>query len=98
MRFGCALGHLRDGDTMVVDAIRNFKPKFSPESVVAEIAELCHAYGVSTVYSDAFASGFVTELVTKNGLRHEFINHKQKHLYTNLARLHQLSQNRIARR
>ena len=44
--FAAAIGHLRDGDIMVVDAIRNFQPKFSPEQVVAEIAQLCIAYNV----------------------------------------------------
>lgn len=83
--FAAAIGHLRDnGDIMVVDAIRNVQPKFSPENVVTEIAELCHGYGVTTVYSDAFASGFVTELVVKNGLRHEFIKDNKSQLYVNL--------------
>jgi hypothetical protein len=83
--FACAIGHLRDGgDIMVVDAVRNFQPKFSPEQVVKEIAQLCIFYNVQTVYSDAYASGFVTELFVKEGLRHDVIKENKSALYVNL--------------
>jgi hypothetical protein len=83
--FAMAIGHLREGgDVMIVDCIRNFKPKFSPEQVVAEIAQLCHAYQISTVYSDKYASGFVSELFHRNGLQHEFVTQNKSELYLNL--------------
>lgn len=83
--FACAIGHLReDSEVMIVDCIRNFKPRFSPESVVGEIAQLCAAYDIRTVFSDSFASGFVSELFNRNGLTHEFVKQNKSELYVNL--------------
>lgn len=81
--FAAAIGHLR-GETLVVDAIRNYQPKFSPQSVVCEICDLCKRYQITTIYSDAYASGFVAELISKNGLSHEIVQHNKSQLYTNL--------------
>jgi hypothetical protein len=84
--FAMAIGHLREagGDVLVVDCIRNFKPKFSPEEVVGEIAAICHAYQIGIVYSDKYASGFVSELFNRAGLQHDFVTQNKSELYLNL--------------
>jgi hypothetical protein len=81
--FAAAIGHLRD-DTLVLDAIRNYQPKFSPEAVVAEISQLCEAYNIKKVFSDNYAVGFVTELFNRNGITHETIPENKSQLYIRL--------------
>jgi hypothetical protein len=44
----------REGEKVIVDAIREDKPPFSPESVVAEHAKLLKSYRVSKVYGDYY--------------------------------------------
>ena len=43
-------------------------PPFSPDAVIAEIAELCRAYGVTRVEADRYAGIWVVEAFTKAGL------------------------------
>ena len=49
-----AIAH-REGDTAILDAIREVRPPFSPEATVAEFATLLKAYRCSKVYGDRYA-------------------------------------------
>ena len=51
--FTLAIGH-REDDTVVVDAVRERKPPFSPESVVDEYAKLLERYVVNEVVGDRY--------------------------------------------
>ena len=43
---------------MTIDAVRERKPPFVPNQVVAEYAELLRTYHVTAVYGDDYAKGF----------------------------------------
>ena len=51
--FTLAIGHRQEG-VIVLDAVREVKPPFSPESVVSEFARLLKAYRVSIVTGDRY--------------------------------------------
>jgi hypothetical protein len=61
------VGH-REGDTIVIDAIRERRPPFSPEECCREFADLCRAYGVSTAVSDRWGGQFPVEQMAKLGI------------------------------
>jgi hypothetical protein len=55
-----AIGHKQD-DTIVIDAIRERKPPFSPDDVVDEFSTLLKAYRVSKVSGDRYAGEWPRE-------------------------------------
>lgn len=42
----------------VIDAVREYKPRFIPAGVIAELAALVKSYGITKVYGDKYAIGF----------------------------------------
>ena len=54
--FTLAIGH-RDGERIVIDAVRAWPPPFNPSGVVEEAAALLKSYGVSRVAGDRYAGG-----------------------------------------
>ena len=55
-------------ETVVVDLLRERKPRFVPAAVVAEFAQLLKLYGISVVMSDGFAGGFHSDEWARNGI------------------------------
>jgi hypothetical protein len=55
-----AIGH-KEGNLAVLDAVREFRPPFSPEAVVAELAVLLKTYRINTVFGDKFAGRWPAE-------------------------------------
>jgi len=55
-----AIGH-REKDVVVVDALRERRPPFSPEDVVAEFAELLKSYRVSRITGGRYAGEWPRE-------------------------------------
>ena len=51
----------RDGERVIVDAIREVKPPFSPENVVQDFAQLLKSYRAHSVTADRFAGAWVAE-------------------------------------
>jgi hypothetical protein len=78
-----AIGH-REEDIVVVDALREIKPKFSPESVVAEFAELLKSYRVSRVSGDRYAGEWPREQFRKVGINYEPAEKPKSDLYRDL--------------
>jgi hypothetical protein len=67
-----AHGEDRDGQRVaVLDVIRERKPPFSPEDVVAEYAALLKAYGVTTVVGDRYAGEWPREAFRKHGVEYQ---------------------------
>jgi hypothetical protein len=58
----------RDGERVIVDAIREVKPPFSPELVVQDFAQLIKSYRISTVTADRFAGAWVAERFRVHGV------------------------------
>jgi hypothetical protein len=55
--FTLAIAH-REGDTAVLDAVRERRPKFSPSDVVEEFSELLKEYRVTRITGDRYAGEF----------------------------------------
>jgi hypothetical protein len=65
-----AVAH-REGDVAILDAIREVKPPFSPESVVAEFATLLKTYRVHTIIGDKYAGLWPRERFTVHGITYD---------------------------
>jgi hypothetical protein len=63
--FTAAIGHVENG-IAIVDAIYEGRPPFSPSATIAELSGLLREYRLSSVTSDRFAKGFVSELLRDN--------------------------------
>ncbi len=69
--FTLCIGHrLPDSEgTVVVDCIRERKPRFVPAEVIAEYAGLMKCYGISEIRGDKFGGGFVEDEWQRNQIR-----------------------------
>lgn len=57
--FALAVAHAEKDGTVVLDCVREYRPRFIPASVIAELAVLLRSYNnVTTVLGDRFAIGF----------------------------------------
>jgi len=52
----------------VLDCVREWRPPFDPELVVAECAWLCQQYGIRLVRGDAYAGVWVSDAFKRNGV------------------------------
>jgi hypothetical protein len=62
-----AIAH-QEGDRGGVDAVREVRPPFSPESVVAEFATLLKTYGVQAVHGDRYGGIWPAERFQQHGI------------------------------
>jgi hypothetical protein len=67
--FGFCITHR--AATYVVDVIREYKPRFVPAQVIAELAALLKAYRIRKVYGDKYAIGFHSSEWSSHGI--EFV-------------------------
>lgn len=65
--FTCAIGH-REDNHIVIDAVREMRPPFSPDAVIDEFAALVRSYGIARVCGDKYAGEFPRELFRKKGI------------------------------
>ncbi len=65
-----AVAH-REGDLSVLDALREVRPPFSPESVVAEFCALLKSYRVLRVQGDRYAGEWPREQFRKHGVSYD---------------------------
>jgi hypothetical protein len=83
-----AIGHLDfEKQIVVVDALREVKPPFSPEATVEEFCTLLQSYGVSTVSGDRYAGQWPVEQFAKFGCVYEQSAKAKPDLYTDLLPL-----------
>ena len=78
-----AVAH-KDRDMVVLDAVRERKPPFSPEAVTREFAELLKHYGVSTVKGDRYAGEWPREQFRKHGVEYQVSEKTASDLYREL--------------
>jgi hypothetical protein len=62
-----AVGHL-EGETCILDAVRERRPPFSPEDVVSEFCALLKTYGITTVKGDRYGGLWPREQFEKRGI------------------------------
>jgi len=75
-----AIAH-KEEEVAFLDAIRERKPPFSPEAVVAEFAVLLKEYGISKIIGDRFAGQFPVEAFKKHGISLEASAKPKSDLY-----------------
>ena len=68
--FTLAIAHA-ETDTAVLDATREVRPPFSPDSVVKDFAKLLESYGVITVIGDRYAGEWPRERFRVHGIEYE---------------------------
>jgi hypothetical protein len=68
--FTLAIAHC-DGERVVLDVCRAWRPPFNPTGVIAEAAELLKTYRVPTVVGDRYAGGFPAEAFRAHGIEYE---------------------------
>jgi hypothetical protein len=66
-----AIGHALQDDarSVLVDLVRERKPRFVMADVIADWAALLREYGVSEVWSDGYAFGICADEWSRNGIR-----------------------------
>jgi hypothetical protein len=100
--FTLAIGHNDYSRKIVVlDALREVKPPFSPEATCAEFATLLKSYNIRSVAGDRFAGLWPVEMFAKFGIRYTQNAKAKSELYTDLlpltnsARIHLLDAPRL---
>jgi hypothetical protein len=82
--FTLAIAHRRTDNVVVLDAIREVRPPFSPEAVCDEFAKLLKSYGITTIQGDKFAGEWPVEQFRKFGIRYEQSAAPKSDLYRDL--------------
>jgi hypothetical protein len=78
-----AIAH-RDRSTAVLDAVRERRPPFSPEDVVAEFSALLKTYGIRKVVGDRYAGEWPRERFRVHGVTYEPAAKPKSDLYRDL--------------
>jgi hypothetical protein len=69
--YGFCISHREFGVEKIakVDVLREYRPRFVPSAVIAELAVLCKKYGISELEGDRFAGGFHIDEWQRHGIR-----------------------------
>jgi hypothetical protein len=78
-----SIGH-RESDVVVLDAVRERRPPFSPEDVVGEFAALLRAYRVQRVTGDCYVGEWPRERFREHGITYEPAQKPKSDLYRDL--------------
>ena len=79
--FTIAVAH-RQGDIGVLDAVREIKPPFSPETTVQQFATLLHSYSINSVEGDRFGGEFPRELFKNASITYTLAEKPKSAIYT----------------
>jgi hypothetical protein len=77
----------------VLDVVREWRPPFSPEVVVAEFAATLKAYGISSIQGDRWGGDWPTERFAVHGIRYEPCERTKSDIYRDF--LPQLNSGRL---
>ena len=75
-----AIAHL-ESDLVVLDAVREIRPPFSPNSVVSEFAVLLRSYGLSRVVGDRYAGEWPRERFREHGISYDLSDRPKSDIY-----------------
>jgi hypothetical protein len=84
--FTMAVSH-KDGERVVIDAIREIKPPFSPEATINDLVVLLKTYRIDRVTGDRYAGEFPRELFRKRGIKYECSDLPKSDLFRDLLPL-----------
>jgi hypothetical protein len=82
--FTLAVAHREQDGRVIVDAIRERQPPFSPEAVVADFAATLKSYRCATVFGDKYAGQFPRELYRKCGVVYQPAERSKSEFYVEL--------------
>jgi hypothetical protein len=71
----------KEGDIVILDAIREIRPPFSPESVVADFSTLLRSYRLTSVHGDKYAGEWPREQFRKNGIEYLTADKPKSEIY-----------------
>jgi hypothetical protein len=81
--FALAISY-RDGQQIVIAAIREFKPPFMATAVVEQTATLLRMYGIARISGDKWAGGVFPDLYRRAGIRYEQIELIKSDIYSGI--------------
>ena len=84
--FALAISH-KSKDQIIIDAVREARPPFSPDAVVHAFAALLKSYRVSRVTGDRYAGEFPRELFRKHGITYDLAKQTKSELFRDLLPL-----------
>jgi hypothetical protein len=81
--FTMAISH-REGERILIDAIREVQPPFSPEALIDEFASLCKSYRISKIEGDRYAGEFPRQQFRKRGIEYRCSDKTKSDLFRDL--------------
>ena len=84
--FGLGIAH-KDGERVVLDVCRSWKPPFNPSGAIAEASDLLRRYRISTATGDKYAPGFVAEGFRKHDITYRASERTTSETYLELLPL-----------
>jgi hypothetical protein len=76
-----AIGHRGEDGVGVLDCVRETRPPFSPEAVVAEFSALLKEYRVRSVHGDRYAGEWPRERFREHGITYEVSERSKSQIY-----------------
>jgi hypothetical protein len=73
--------HVEGGNRVVLDAVREVRPPFSPDAVVAEFSALLKSYGCTVVWGDRYAGVWPRERFGVHGITYQIPNKTASDIY-----------------
>lgn len=74
-----------EGEIVVLDAVREAVPPFSPQQVVSDFAATMASYGVRAVTGDRYGGEFLRELFRRHGIEYRLSDKTRSDLYLSLV-------------
>jgi hypothetical protein len=87
MTLAIAHGSTRPDERVIVDAVREVRPPFSPSAVVDDFAALLQRYRISKVVGDHYGGEFVKEPFRKHGISYEVCKQPKSDLFRDMLPL-----------
>jgi hypothetical protein len=78
-----AVGHI-ENDVVVLDAIRDRKPPFTPDAVVAEFAKLLRSYRIFAVTGDRYGGDWPADAFRRHGITYRPAGKAKSDVYLEL--------------
>ena len=85
--FTLAIAHTDFDQHQILDAVREQRPPFSPESTVADFAVFLKTYRVSTVIGDRYAGEWPREQFRKHGITYQVSDKSKSDIYRDVLPL-----------
>jgi hypothetical protein len=85
--FTLALAHREQDGQTVLDVVREMRPPFSPEAVVADFAKLLQRYRVTRVVGDRYAGEWPREQFRKHAVEYDPSDRAKSDIYRDLLPL-----------